>query len=304
MRRAFAVTVVFSVAALAAAVLPLASGVGAAERGAGTDLEVSTGSRMLRAEVDPGSLVLGGRPCSLVPVPQIDAAAPVGVLGGCEGVRPGGVVASEVGLCTFNFLFSGSDGRRYMGTAGHCVLSQATGETPVPERTWAIGEGPVASDAGKRRIGEFAYAVKDSPKDFALVRLDRGVEASPEMCFFGGPTGYDSDVNSDIDLLQYYGNGIGIGDAVPGRSAVVVGKPSPDHVFALGLVLPGDSGSGVISSDGRAVGVVVTTGLHGGTAGTDGIDFGTVGITRIEPQVLRAERQLGIRLTLQTAPVR
>lgn len=283
MRRVFAVTAV-----LGAALLPLASGVGAAESG-GSSAEAP--------------LVLGGRPCSLVPVPQLEAAAPVGLgVGGCAGVRPGAIVFSEIGRCTFNFLFAGSDGRRYMGTAGHCVLG--TGTIPVPERIWASGEGPAALDADKVRIGEFAYAIKDSPKDFALIRLDEGVEASPEMCFFGGPTGYDSDVNPDLDLLQYYGNGIGIGTAVPARSAMVVGKPSSDHVFALGLVLPGDSGSGVNSSDGRAIGVVVTTGFHGGRIEPNGVDFGTVGITRLEPQVERAEERLGIRLALRTAPLR
>jgi SAM-dependent MidA family methyltransferase len=39
------------------------------------------------------------------------------------------------------------------------------------------------------RIGEFAYAILQDPKDFALIRLDPGVAANPQMCHFGGPTG-------------------------------------------------------------------------------------------------------------------
>jgi hypothetical protein len=77
--------------------------------------------------------------------------------------------------------------------------------------------------------------------------------------------------------------------------------PDPDHVFANGVALPGDSGSGVISSDGGAVGVLVTVGVHTGSIGSDGVDAGLVGITRLGPQVDRAEQVLGTSLGLQTA---
>ena len=111
--------------------------------------------------------------------------------------------------------------------------------------------------------GEFAYAVLADPKDFSLIRLDPGVEASPEMCNYGGPTGINDDISDGPKVLEYFGNGIGIGSTVPARSAVALGFPNADHVYAAGLALPGDSGSGVITDDGRAVGVLVTTGLHG-----------------------------------------
>jgi hypothetical protein len=68
-------------------------------------------------------------------------------------------------------------------------------------------------------------------------------------------------------------------------------------------VVPGDSGSGIISSDGRAVGVIVTTGIHAASIGTSGIDAGTMGVTRITPQVNRAEQVLGTQLDIQTAPL-
>src|ERR671918_3214943 len=82
---------------------------------------------------------LGGKPCKLIPVP---AAAPVGT-GPCPGVRPGAIVQSDVGQCTFNFRFNGSDGRRYIGTAGHCVLGESSfGGECAGEESWSRGNGP------------------------------------------------------------------------------------------------------------------------------------------------------------------
>ena len=78
------------------------------------------------ASAGEANWTLGGKPCKLIPVP---AAAPAGT-GTCPGVRPGAVVNSDAGQCTFNFLFTASDGSRYMGTAGHCIL----GESPDRRR--------------------------------------------------------------------------------------------------------------------------------------------------------------------------
>jgi hypothetical protein len=242
---------------------------------------------------------LGGKPCKLIPVP---AAAPVGT-GPCPGVRPGAIVTSDAGQCTFNFLFTASDGSRYIGTAGHCILGESPIGGDVGEESWAPGTGPVARDSAGNRIGEFSYAILQDPKDFALIRLDGGVNASPQMCHFGGPTGTNNDQGSGAVVLNHFGNGIGVGSVLPARSALAIGMPDPDHVYAQGAVVPGDSGSGIISSDGRAVGVIVTTGVHSSSIGTGGIDAGTMGVTRITPQVNRAEQVLGTDLTLQTAPL-
>jgi hypothetical protein len=122
------------------------------------------------------------------------------------------------------------------------------------------------------------------------------------MCHFGGPTGINADITADPVVLNHYGNGLAIGSVLPARTGVALGMPDPDHVFAQAVALPGDSGSGIISADGRAVGVVVTVGVHSGSVGTGGVDAGITGITRLTPQVARAASVLGIGLTLQTAP--
>jgi hypothetical protein len=245
------------------------------------------------------TLELGGVPCTLIPV--ADTATPVGV-GTCKGVRPGGRLQTDIGLCTYNFLFATPDGQRYIGTAGHCILAApSVGENDVGEKTWAPGAGPVAMDSAGTRIGEFVYAVLNAPKDFALIRIDPGVESSPEMCHFGGPTGIFDGSTPDPVVLQYFGNGIGIGNVLPARSALAVGIGDADHVRAAGIALPGDSGSGVISEDGRAVGVLVTVGIHGFAYSENGVDAGTIGITRLAPQVARAEEALGLDFSLVTA---
>jgi len=251
------------------------------------------------AQAGEANWTLGGEPCELIPVP---AASPVGT-GPCPGVRPGAIVESDVGQCTFNFLFSASDGSRYIGTAGHCILGEGPFASDAGERSWAPGTGPVARDAAGNRVGEFAYAILQDPKDFSLIRLDPGVASSPQMCHFGGPTGTNDDRTSSTVVLNHYGNGVAVGSVLPARSALALGMPNPDHVYAEGAVVPGDSGSGIISADGRAVGVIVTTGLHLGSIGTSGVDAGTMGVTRITPQVNRAEQVLGTQLDLLTAPL-
>ncbi|MGH8904746.1 MAG: hypothetical protein ACRDYA_24460 [Egibacteraceae bacterium] len=257
---------------------------------------------------------LGGQPCRLIGLPAASPAGPLPIAGqvgggGCEGVRPGAVVKTDNGQCSFNAMFIGTDKKtrkktRYMGTAGHCVLLQGdareTVVTPPPvERIWA-GMGPVAKDINGKRVGEFAYAVLADPKDFALIRLDDGVAANPQMCHWGGPTDINSDITGDLVTLREYGQGVGISLVAPARTLYATGMPNPDHVFADGVVLPGDSGSLVTSADGRAVGVTVTVGANTGPLGS--LDNGTVGITRFQPQIDRAEQALDQDLELVTAP--
>lgn len=246
-----------------------------------------------------GSWTLDGDACNLI---EVNVAAPVGT-GACPGVRPGGIVVSDTGQCTLNFLFQGSDGDRYIGTAGHCILGESPIGGDVGERTWSAGSGPEARDGDGDRIGEFAYAILEDPKDFALIRLDAGVQSNPQMCHFGGPTGINTDTPglTSPTVLQIFGNGVAVGSVLPARSMVALGMPDADHVYAQGVVVPGDSGSGVISDDGRAIGVAVTTGLHSSSIGTSGIDAGEVGITRLAPQVARAQSALGLSLSLLTA---
>ncbi|MGH2670375.1 MAG: hypothetical protein ACRDH5_14885, partial [bacterium] len=249
--------------------------------------------------------ILGGEPVRLIEVPT---PTPLGT-GPCTGVRPGAIVKSGKGQCTFNFVLTGGDGKTYIGTAGHCILGDSAIGGDAGEMIWGPGKGPEARDGGNVRIGEFVYAILQDPKDFALIRVDPGVTANPQMCHFGGPTGVNSDMPWGAVVLHHYGNGVGVGSVVPARTGLALCMPHPNHVFAQALAVPGDSGSGIISHDGRAVGVIVTVGAHFDFAkicleGVDAgiVDAGIVGITRLTPQVEGAEHVLGIRLTLELDP--
>ncbi|MBA2567237.1 MAG: hypothetical protein H0V08_05545, partial [Thermoleophilaceae bacterium] len=202
------------------------------------------------------TLTLGGKKCNLIEVPT---AAPIGV-GRCPGVRPGALVETPVGFCTMNFLFRDGRGNRYIGTAGHCILNR-NGEREYN------GGGPIAKDGQGRAIGRFRYAVLRGEKDFALIELNqRGSNrAKPRMCHFGGPTGVDTSRPRRTITLQHYGQGIVTGNLTPARTFLANGMPNRNHVFAKGVVAPGDSGGPVTRrGSGRAVGLVVTVGVHFG----------------------------------------
>ncbi|HEV3474646.1 MAG TPA: hypothetical protein VG602_04710 [Actinomycetota bacterium] len=212
-------------------------------------------------------------------------APPFG-LGPCPGVRPGAFVdIDHQAGCTLNFLFVGTGGTRYMGTAGHCAVDDGQ------EVVFTSGQAPVAYDSTRRRIGEFAYAVNNDDRDFALIRLDSGVEAKPQMCHFGGPTGLsDPSFTASPDVIQHFGQGLVFGQTVAARSGA--GHLSqPGYHFATTAAIFGDSGSGVQLANGSAVGVLVAISPLG------------IVITRLAPQVERARQMLGLdSLVLQTAP--
>jgi hypothetical protein len=220
------------------------------------------------------------------PLPlRVRTASPIGI-GGCSGVRPGAYYSSPTTGCTFNFLFRGRDGYRYIGSAGHCLVE--TNEVA----SWPIGAGPeIRSDTGAV-VGRGAYAINRGERDFALIRLDPGTKANPQMCHFGGPTGID-DSHSAPATIEHYGQGIGVSIVTPGRTAIATDMRGEDSVTAVGVANFGDSGSGT-THDGRALGVLVAL-VVGTTAGN-------IHITRLIPQLAEAEEAIGTDLTLVTAP--
>jgi hypothetical protein len=248
------------------------------------------------------------RTAGAAPVPGcrmlLSTVAPVGTAS-CGGVRPGAAYSASNGNgCSMNFVFLGGDHRYYVGTAGHCLWAQSNFDGPVnKEESWTPGHGVSVSDGNGSKVGQFAYGVWNSNRDFALIRLDPGVRPSPAMCYFGGPTGLYTDHSSSTVFLKQFGAGLLFGDTIPARTEVAQNTTSPYFVYAYGASAPGDSGSGVMTADGRAIGTLVEL-ISGFDVGGGSALVGTwIGITRLDTSVVRAEQTLHTTLKLQTAPL-
>jgi hypothetical protein len=187
-----------------------------------------------------------------------------GALDVCPGVvlHEGGVGTGTCLVfpfgCTANFVYySGSgpqapavaDGNLYLGTAGHCV--EKAGE-PVYGAVSTPGVGATIQRIGT--VSKFIEKYDDDGlvRDFASIKIDDGLNVYPDSPV-GGPQGiYDG--CDPGQPLKYFGNGYEV--------AVAQGKPGgggaahwyDDGYGYFGTAFGGDSGSGVLHADDRAVG--------------------------------------------------
>jgi hypothetical protein len=112
----------------------------------------------------------------------------------------------------------------------------------------------------------------------------------------------NDDATDQPTVLRLYGAGMGIREIAPARTLLAASMTNRWDVGATGVVAPGDSGSPVISDDGRAVGIQYLVGVvWGGLPGTPEFTPGNVAIYRLRPQVSAAERIIDLRLELMTA---
>lgn len=214
--------------------------------------------------------------------------------GRCLGVRPGAIVRSNSGMCTFAFLFRGSDRRNYMTTAGHCIIPKGG------EKKWSGDRAPTAFNAYGQAIGKWIYANFRWPEigvtyDIALIRLNPGVKASPKMCHFGGPDGMYAKRESVPSVLRYFGNSPTWKDALPARSAVAPNTSEKNYVLAVAESAPGDSGSGVINQRGEAVGIL--------TGGYVAHEFPVTVFSRLDYGIARAQKVLKMKFSIKSAAV-
>jgi hypothetical protein len=254
------------------------------------------GTRLLRLAVAAAAFVVPLPVHAATPATHscraVLSAAPVGT-SSCPGVRPGAVYTAANGNgCSMSFLFKGSDDRMYAASAGHCIWATSNvGPSAGKEESWGPGAGMVVTDGSGATIGQFAYGVWDDTRDFSLIRLNPGVDASGAMCYFGGPVSMYTAHTPGTVFLKHFGDGLLFGDTIPARTAFTTDTTDPMWVWAYAASAPGDSGSGVMTEDGQAVGTLVEVDL---------LD-GQTGITRLDASIAEAQKVLGITLTLQTA---
>ncbi|MBC7373035.1 MAG: trypsin-like serine protease [Frankiales bacterium] len=191
-----------------------------------------------------------------------------------------------------------------MSTAGHC-LGAAVGRP----QTWNRGAGPAVSTP-EGQIGRVVFAENRtsnetaSQYDFALIRLDKGVQSSAEIRSLGAPAGTTSDRNDSPMTLRTYGQSA-FSNVSPQRDLLAPNTRHQDHVYVHGALFLGDSGAPVVDADGLAVGTVLGVGGGKNSVGVGSVDATNDGapnvIGRLGPVVQHASTALRVRLTLAQA---
>lgn len=162
-------------------------------------------------------------------------------------IQPGALTG---GHCTLNLIFRDPEGKLYVGTAAHCAQ---------------LGSRVVAP-----KVGEFGtvvfrqYGNESTPRnDFALIAIDANKypHVNPSVRFWGGPTGASRDPAPGTPTI-HYGQGGFFEWSEPTRArwgaveGVVPDGPYRGWFSATHVVMGGDSGSALLTWDGKALGVL------------------------------------------------
>lgn len=268
---------------------------------------------------DPGAGVATSPPDPFVR--RTPGWAPVGravVTPGTQTLTEGG------GQCTTNFVFTDAAGGVYLGQAAHCARA-GEGENGCRAASAPLGtvvtfhRGVSPVEAGRTLAsGRLAYsswltmqgrkerdAAACAFNDFALVKVDGDARSrvNPSMPHWGGPTGLAEGTVYGTERV------FGIGRSSLRRPGSPYSQQSgitlPDeperagwsHTFiARSPGIPGDSGSGYLDVEGRALGTLSTLVISTALANS-------IGDLRQELAYARRHSGIrGLRLELGTAP--
>lgn len=196
--------------------------------------------------------------------------------------------------CTANFVFTdGTD--VFLGQAAHCAGTGGSTETDGCT-SGSLPLGTPVEIEGAEQPGTLAYsswiAMQENGEtdpnlcqfnDFALVKLDPADAArtTPTMPFYGGPTAVAQEGTPPAGETVYgYSNSSlrqGV-DALKPKTGTTQGPSGDGRTHTVLTVLPGipgDSGSGYLTSDGEAFGVLSTLNIAP-AAGSNGVsDLGS-----------------------------
>jgi hypothetical protein len=206
-------------------------------------------------------------------------------------IHPGTMMYTDGAQCTANFVYTDSAGNVYVGYAAHCAGTGGqtdtngcdTGSVPLGTTVDFTNDGNLASEGTIVGHGTLVYsswvtmhdlgttdANTCAYNDLALVKVDAADagKVNPSIPFWGGPTGIDTDGTAAGDRVYTYGNSslrAGITQLSP-HTGVSLGDDPADSgwshpLYTVSPGIPGDSGSGFVSADGKAIGVLSTLGL-------------------------------------------
>ena len=208
-------------------------------------------------------------------------------------ISPGVQTFTGGGQCTANFVFT-SGGQNYLGQAAHCsgqsgsTSTNGCNQSPAPLPIGTAVE--IVGFDGVSYSGTLAYsswntmlatpAVEDANtcqyNDFALVRINAPASlVTGTMPYWGGPTGTRPSGQACSGRVYTYGNsGLrgGVSQLSPKTGTCLSsGAGGWNHtIYTATPGIPGDSGSAVLDSTGRALGVLVTVAVAP-FAGSNGI---------------------------------
>ncbi len=191
-------------------------------------------------------------------------------------IRPGVQTNSPAGQCTSNFIFTAGTGT-YIGQAAHCT---GTSDATVTNGCDA-GSLPLGTEVeieGASMPGVLVYsswlamqAVGETDpnacayNDFGLIRIDPADvgKVNPTLSYWGGPTGVNTTGTTLAERVYTYGDsslrlGLSLLSPKTGVSLGTVGDGWNHTVYTVTPGIPGDSGSAVLDSAGRGLGVLVT----------------------------------------------
>ena len=199
-------------------------------------------------------------------------------------IQPGEFMDSEGTLCTMSFIYSGTGGETYAGTAAHCVPEGIGADVALSDGTVfgdvaAIGnEGATETDWAIIRVRS-AHLGRVSPAMKGHPTVPRGV-ATPGETAFG-----------DQVLQSGYGTGFEFTALTREQRVSVLTYDDQQLFTALGASIFGDSGGPMVHKPtGKALGVVSRLCI-----GTCEMEGPTV------HGILAQARAKGLTLTLRTA---
>jgi hypothetical protein len=237
-------------------------------------------------------------------------------------ITPGVQMFTAGAQCTANFVYTDAAGDVLVGYAAHCAGKGeqtdtdgcSTGSLPLGTRV-RFAEGATAASAGSTvGHGRLVYSswlamhragTTDADtcayNDLALVRVDRADvgKVNPSVPFWGGPVGVSRDGAPAGSQVYTWGQSSlrPTTTLSPKTGASLGGGGWTWDVYTATPGIPGDSGSGFLDADGRALGVLSTVAIAP-VAGSNG-----VGDLRRELAFARAHSRLaGLRLVPGTEP--
>jgi hypothetical protein len=218
-------------------------------------------------------------------------AAPAWAPASTAQIHPGTMMYTAGAQCTANFVYTDGSGNVYVGYAAHCAGTGSSTDTngcttasvPLGTKVDFTNDGNVASEGTIVGHGTLVYsswitehklgttdANTCAYNDLALVKVDAAdvSKVNPSVPFWGGPTGIDTNGTAAGDQVWTYGNSslrAGLSALSP-HTGISLGDDSADGgwshpLYTVSPGIPGDSGSGFMTSGGKAIGVLSTLGL-------------------------------------------